>query len=126
MAGIASPLTNGPRLLFVLKGANMNSTADQAFTPQGAIASYMPTQIISTNASVSLTLAAGGVYDTAAKGGTAIVAAAQVYSSQTTALKNNALTLANTDTRTAAPILSLTTAQGSAALSDLFFFGITF
>lgn len=127
MAGLAAQTNNGPRLLWILRGANMNVTTDQAFTPIGYFTSWMPTQIISTNASTSLTTAAGGIYDTASKGGTAIVAAGQVYSSQTTAAKNNALTLNNTDTRALPNVyLSLTTGQGGAATSDLYIYGITF
>ncbi len=103
--------------------ANMNSTADQAIPinlPTGTT-TYNIRQIIVTNASTSLTLAAGGVYTATSKGGTAVVAAAQLYSALTSSTKSLALTLGNTDARTETTLyLSLTTAQGSAATADVY------
>jgi len=115
----------GPQMLGRLIGANMNSTADQAIPisiPTGA--KYTVTKILVTNTSASLTLAAGGFYTAASKGGTAIVAAAQVYSALTAAGKLLAATIAVTDTQTVATLyLSLTTAQGGAATADIYVFG---
>lgn len=103
-------------------GANMNSTADQSITISSA--SYVITAILVTNASISLTTAAGGIYTSASKGGTAVVAAGQVYSALTAATKQLALTLNDTDRRTATTLfLSLTTGQGSAATADVYVFG---
>lgn len=96
----------------------MNTTADQAFTKAFSFTNYVITAIYAINASASLSLAAGGIYTAAAKGGTPIVAAVQVYSGLTTATKVLTLTLANTDQQTATPILSLTTGQGAAATAD--------
>lgn len=115
----------GGVLLGLLKGANFNVTTDNA-VPIGVAASgkYLIDQILVTNASVSLTTAAGGVYTAASKGGTAVVAAGQVYSALTAAAKILALTLAVTDTRTEATLfLNLTTAQGAAATADIYVFG---
>lgn len=112
----------GEMCLGGLVGANMNSTADQSITISSA--SYVITAIIVTNASISLTTAAGGIYTAASKGGTAVVAAGQVYSALTAATKQLALTLNDTDRRTVtALILSLTTAQGSAATADIYIYG---
>lgn len=110
-------------VLFKLVGANMNSVADQQFVKQGVFADYMITGILVTNASLSLTLAAGGVYSAAAKGGTAIVAAAQVYSALTAAALTLLATIANTNKRAETPYLALTVAQGAAATADLYIIG---
>lgn len=113
-------------LLGVLTGANMNSTADQAIPLRlpGAT-KYIVEKIVVTNASASLSLAAGGIYTAASKGGTAVVAAAQVYSALSGASKALSLTLAAlTDVLTATSlILSLTVAQGGAATADVYVFG---
>lgn len=102
--------------------ADMNSTSDQSITINSS--NYIIRQILVTNASVSLTTSAGGVYTAASKGGTAIVANTQVYSALTSATKALDLTLNNTDRRTETTIyLSLTTGQGSAATADVYIFG---
>lgn len=111
-------------LLWSLIGANMNSTADQAFTKAFSFTNYIIDRIIATNASTSPTLAAGGIYTAASKGGTAVVAAAQVFSGLTASGLVLPLTIANTDLRTGANLfLALTTGQGGAATLDLRIFG---
>jgi len=79
------------------------------------------------NTSTSLTLAVGGVYTGAAKSGTTIVAAAQVYSALTGSTKFIDLTLASavtTDILTNTVVyLSLTVPQGTAATADVYLFG---
>ena len=104
-------------------GANFNSTADQVFSLSTGIARYSPDVIQATNVSTSMTTAAGGVYNTASKGGTPIVAATQVYTALTGATKVLALTVAVTDTNTVPLIFSLTTGHGSAATADLYIWG---
>lgn len=108
------------RVLWSLIGANMNTTADQALSAAFPFSTFIIDRIIASNASTSLTLAAGGIYTTTSKGGVAVVAAAQVYSALTGATPTVALTLGNTDVRSnAAFYLSLTTGQGGAATADL-------
>ena len=103
-------------------GVNMNSTADQSITIRSS--NYIIRRIVVTNASASLTTAAGGVYSAASKGGTAIVASGQAYSALTTSVKVLDLTLANTDRRTETTLyLSLTTGQGSASTANIYIFG---
>lgn len=108
-----------------ITGANMNTTADQAITIGAA--KYVIRKIVVTNASVSLTTAAGGLYTAASKGGTAIVAAVQLYSGLTGSAKFIDLTLGallGTDALTSATLyLALTTGQGSAATADIFIIG---
>lgn len=112
-------------LLGFLPLADMNSTADQPVAISAA--KYIVRRIVAYNASASLTLAAGGIYTAAAKGGSAIVAAAQVYSALTAAAKFLDLTLASiapTDCLAVATLyLSLTAAQGAAATAALAVFG---
>lgn len=120
------PIINRSQLLWSLTGANMNSTADQAFTKATTFTNYLISEIRAVNVSTSLTLAAGGVYDTASKGGTALVAAGQVYSGLTGSTLGLSLTLAAyaLGLRAGANLfLSLTVAQGGAATADLYVFG---
>ena len=130
MAIIVPSLQPGiSQLLFKLIGANMNVTTDQAFTLIGGAvpANYFITRIRAVNASLSLTTAAGGVYDTASKGGTTLVAAAQVYSALTAATLGLDLTLTaygNGFRAGVTPILSLTTGQGAAATCDFYIYAV--
>lgn len=123
-------------ILGSLRGANFNTLLDQPIQIFPTIAAFQITGILVTNASIPLSGAAGGFYPTANKGGTAIVASGQVYSSLTTASKLLAATLAGTvaTTRYSALnmdavfgfltlYLSLTTPQGSPATADVFILG---
>lgn len=126
------------RVVAKLIGANMNVTTDQALPIQLVddvvvtdASNFMVHGIVVTNASISLTTAAGGIYTAASKAGSAIVAAAQVYSALTASSKWVALTLAGTaltdvfsDATTL--YLSLTTAQGAAATADVYVYGRLF
>ncbi len=121
------PITGSERTLWVLTGANMNTTADQAFVAQGVFSTYLVTAIRAVNASTSLTLAAGGIYNTASKGGTPLVAATQLYSGLTGATLGVNLTLAAFGIGVqsgAALFLALTTGQGGAATADFYVIGV--
>lgn len=116
-----------------LLSANMNSTADQQINLPIAFTKVALTRILICNASLSLTTAAGGFYPTTSKGGTPIVAAAQVYSSLTAANKLLAATLASFGSTTAfgtsdltawSIYFALTTGQGVAATADIYICGI--
>jgi len=127
------------RVVGKLIGANFNITTDQAIpiqisdsddtvlTDEG---SFIIKEIVVRNASISLTTAAGGIYTAASKGGSAVVAAAQVYSALTAASKFKALTLAGTaltDVINQANLyFSLTTGQGAAATADIYVYGQLF
>jgi hypothetical protein len=120
------PTGTGPNLLGSFVGLNMNITTDQnlALTvPSGAY--YFLKYVIGRNASTSLTTAAGGIYTAASKGGTAVVAATQAYSTLTGSTLSFALTVATPAVvLTANPLFfSLTTAQGGAATMDLLVYG---
>src|ERR1700686_2826344 len=79
-------------MLGSLTGANLNSTADQAVTI--AAGKYILRRIVVTNASGAPSLAVGGIYTAASKGGTPVVAATQVFSALTSAGVSLDLTLA--------------------------------
>jgi len=112
-------------MLGSLLGANLNSTADQAIPI--AAAKYVIRRIVVTNASGTPTLAVGGIYTAASKGGSAVVAATQAFSGLTGGTVSLDLTIAAAGigvALTAAQLfLSLTTAQGSAMTADLYIFG---
>lgn len=91
-----SGLTNGLgyRNSYILLGfvtANADTTSDSVIPILAA--KYIVRKIIAHDASISLTTVAGGVYTAAAKGGSAIVASAQVYTDLTAATKFLDLTL---------------------------------
>jgi hypothetical protein len=127
-ADITNPqnITGMSRVVGTLRGANFNSTADQAIPI--AVSVYQVTGISVTNCSASLTLAVGGFYPTTAKGGTPVVAATQLYSALTSAtvLLSSTIAASPLVTRfTANPLyLSLTTAQGSPATCDIYVIGV--
>ena len=128
--GSLLPQQFGGILLGTLIGANMNSTADQIITMFSNPAKYIIRRIVVANASISLTTAAGGVYTAASKGGTAVVASSQAYSSLSASTLFLDLTLsttgsASTTVKSSIPnlYLSLTTAQGAAATADVYVYG---
>jgi hypothetical protein len=115
------------QILFSKVGLDMNSVADQALTKAWAFGDYLVEEIRVANASISLTTAAGGVYDTAAKAGTPLVAAGQVYTALTGPTLGLVLTLAAAalDQKTAAGLFfALTTAQGAPATADIWVIGV--
>lgn len=112
-------------LLFSLKGANFNTTADQLLTPTFT-GLWRAKRFVISNASISLTTAAGGFYPAASKGGTALVASGQAYSALTTALLAMEATLnaAAAVQPSGTPLyLALTTGQGGAATADVRVYG---
>jgi hypothetical protein len=113
-------------LLFSLAAANMNSTADQALTKLLGFTNFLITRVRVAGSTGNLTTAAGGIYSAAAKGGNAIVAAAQVYARSPDRTLGMELTLAAVGlaVQTTSPILSLTTGQGSAMTADFYVFGV--
>ena len=124
------PQQFGGILLGSLISADFNSTADQKITIFSNPSKYIIRRIVVTNASVSLSTAAGGIYTAVSKGGTAVVAAAQAYSTLTGSTLFLDLTLntsgnANITVKSSIPnlYLSLTTAQGAAATGDVFVYG---
>lgn len=126
-AQIISPAP--PNLLFYRLAANFNSSADQQLNQTAWTGKFRVTKIVITNASTSLTTAAGGFYTAASKGGDAIVAAGQAYTSL--AASNLALdatlNLATKVQASGTPLyLSLTTPQGAPVTADVLVYGDTY
>ena len=128
--GSLLPQQFGGILLGKLIGANMDSTADQRIVMLSNPSKFILRRIVVTNASISLTTAAGGVYTATSKGGTAVVASSQAYSSLSASTLFLDLTLntsgsASTTVKSSIPnlYLSLTTAQGAAATADVYVYG---
>lgn len=124
------PTRFGGILLGSLIGANFNVTTDQQIVIFDNPSKYVLRRIVVTNASVSLSTAAGGIYTAVSKGGTAVVAATQTYSALTGSTLFLDLTLntagnAHITVKSSVPNLyfSLTTAQGSPATGDIYVFG---
>ena len=119
--------TGVSRVLCSIRAANFNVTTDQSCVIPASITAWVPTSILVTNCSGTFTLAAGGVYPTTSKGGTALVAAAQVYTALTGATVILGLTLAaniaTTRQTVNAVYLSLTTGTGGAATCDFYVIG---
>lgn len=124
------PTRFGGILLGSLIAGNFNSTSDQQITIFDNPSKYVIRRIVVTNASASLTTAAGGIYTAVSKGGTAVVASSQAYSTLTGSTLFLDLTLntsgnANITVKSSIPnlYLSLTTAQGTAATADVYVYG---
>lgn len=116
----------GMRVLWALRGADMNVDTDQALVKQGTFGSFVIVGVRAFNASTSLTTAVGGIYTAAAKAGIAIVAANQAYSALTAATIGADLTVAaagKDELSATTLILSLSTPQGGAATADILVYG---
>ena len=121
---VATPGGAGPQksLIGKLVGANFNSVADQEIT---ITAGYRVTQIIVQNASTSMTNADGGFYSAAAKAGTAIVLATQVYTALTGATIQLNVPIAVVMDGLTSVFFALTGAQGGAATADIYIYGLS-
>jgi hypothetical protein len=124
---VNNTVTGASRVLCSIRAANMNSTADQTCTIPAAITAWTPLSILATNCTGTLTLAVGGFYPASSKGGTALVAATQAYSSlsssSVTLIATLAATIANTRYTINSTFFSLTTAAGGAATCDIYLIG---
>jgi hypothetical protein len=110
------------RLLASFQGVNVNATGDTVL-PIINTDRYGVSNVIFTNASVSLTTAAAGVFTAPSAGGTGIVANAAL-----SALTGSTIVSQRTVASTAAQAgqnlyLNVGTAQGAAATMDVFVYG---
>ena len=133
VVGDGGPLKSSHTVLATLLSADFNSISDQPLLLPSTITAFAITGIVVCNSAVSLSTAVGGFYPQTSKGGTAIVANTQVYSSLNTVTKLLNCTipagvLATRYDRTNVPnwaiYLSLTTAQGIAANADIYLLGV--
>jgi hypothetical protein len=129
--GPATTVTNHPsnlasnqaiRLLASYQGVNVNATGDTVL-PVINTNSYGVSNVIFTNASVSLTTAAAGLFTAPSAGGTGIVANAAL-SAMTASTVVSQRTVASTALQTGGNLyLNVGTAQGAAATMDVYVYG---
>jgi hypothetical protein len=126
MQNIINP-ANQQQVLFKLAGANLQLTTDQPFAVVYTGSAYLVTGVFARQRSGAASIAcAGGIYDAAAKGGNAIVSAAQSWVTLASGVIVSATLAALTSTMllTATPILSLTTGSTGACSADLYILGV--
>jgi hypothetical protein len=110
------------RLLASFQGVNVNATGDTVL-PVINTNSYGVSNVIFTNASVSLTTAAAGLFTAPSAGGTGIVANAAL-SAMTASTVVSQRTVASTALQTGQNLyLNVGTAQGAAATMDVYVYG---
>jgi hypothetical protein len=129
--GPATTVTNHPsnlatnqaiRLLASFQGVNVNATGDTVL-PVINTDRYSVSNVVFTNASVSLTTALAGVFTAPSAGGTAIVANAAL-SAMTASTVVSQRTVASTAAQTGQNLyVNVGTAQGAAATMDVFVYG---
>jgi hypothetical protein len=113
------------RLLAVYTGVNVNATGDTVL-PINNTTGYSVSNVIFTNASISLTTAAAGLFTAPSAGGTGIVANAAL-SALTGSTVVSQRTVASTALQTAQNLyVNVGTAQGAAATMDVYVYGYDF
>lgn len=132
--GPASTTTNHPqnvasnqaiRLLGVAQGVNLNATGDTVI-PIINSTTYSVSNVILTNASVSLTTAQAGLFSAAGGGGTAVVANAALSGATGPTIVSQR-TVASTAALTGQNLYwNVGTAQGAAATGDVYVYGYDF
>jgi hypothetical protein len=114
------------RLLAVATGVNVNATGDQAVLRIINAQNYSVSNVVFTNASISLSTAAAGLFTAPSAGGTGIVANAAL-SALTGSTIVSQRTVASTATPTSQILyLNVGTAQGAAATMDVYVYGYDF
>ena len=110
------------RLLASYQSVNVNATGDTVL-PINNTSSYSVSNVIFTNASVSLTTAAAGLFTAPSAGGTAIVSNAAL-SAMTGSTVVSQRTVASTAQQTGQNLyVNVGTAQGAAATMDVYVYG---
>lgn len=132
IAQMQADLKFGLSILGKLTAANFNTTADQeiAISLPTGFTKYRVNAIFAYSPSTSMTTAVGGVYTAASKGGFALVAASQAWSTLTNNTPSTAgslLTATLSDfthyLNASSLFFSLSTPQGSAATADIVVIG---
>jgi len=110
------------RLLAVYQGVNANATGDTVL-PIINSTSYSVKNVVFTNASISLTTAAAGLFTAPSAGGTGIVANAALSGLSASTVVSER-TVATTAAQTAQNLyVNVATAQGAAATFDVYVYG---
>jgi len=110
------------RLLASYQGVNVNATGDTVL-PVLNTTNYSVSNVIFTNASVSLSSAAAGLFTAPSAGGTGIVANAALSALSASTVVSQR-TVASTATQTGPNLyVNVGTAQGAAATMDVYVYG---
>lgn len=123
-AASVSPASLG-QLLFIGRNLNFQLTSDQALNKVFGGTKYRITDICGAwKTGAATVVCAGGIYDTAAKGGNAIVAAAQSWVTLASGIQVIPVIAVTTVIGQASQLfLSLTTGSTGAVTGDVFVFG---
>lgn len=114
------------RLLGVATDVNVNTTGDQAVIAINNSTNYSVSNVVFTNASISLTTAAAGLFTSPSAAGTAIVANAALSALSSSTVVSQR-TVAATGIQTGQKLyLNVGTAQGAAATMDVYVYGYDF
>ena len=114
------------RLLAVATGVNVNATGDQATLSIINSSNYSVSNVVFTNASVSLSSAAAGLFTAPSAGGTGIVANAALSALSASTVVSQR-TVASTAIQTGQNLyLNVGTAQGATATMDVYVYGYDF
>lgn len=121
-----APVNMG-QVLFVGRALNFQLTTDQQLTKIFAGTNYKIMDVISVRKTGGASVAcAGGIYDTASKGGNALVGVAQSWVTLAASVNVTATLAALVQTtlnNSATVYLSLTTGSTTAVTADVFIFG---
>jgi hypothetical protein len=113
------------RLLAVATGVNVNATGDQAVLPIINASNYSVSNVVFTNASVSLSSAAAGLFTAPSASGAIVSNAALSALTGSTVVSQR--TVASTATQSAQNLyLNVGTAQGATATMDVYVYGYDF
>ena len=114
------------RLLAVATGVNVNATGDQATLSIINSSNYSVSNVVFTNASVSLSSAAAGLFTAPSAGGTGIVANAALSALSASTVVSQR-TVASTAIQSGQNLyLNGGTAQGAPATMDVYVYGYDF
>ena len=113
------------RLLAVATGVNVNSTGDVAVLNIANASNWSVANVVFTNASISLTTAAAGVFT--APGASGAIVSNAALSALTGPTVVSQRTVASTATNTGQYLyINVGTAQGAAATMDVYIYGYDF
>ena len=114
------------RLLAVATGVNVNATGDQATLSIINSSNYSVSNVVFTNASVSLSSAAAGLFTAPSAGGTGVVANAALSALSASTVVSQR-TVASTAIQSGQNLyLNVGTAQGATATMDVYVYGYDF
>jgi hypothetical protein len=118
-------LAQNLRVLGKAIGVNVNATGDQAVIPIINSSAFSVKQVVFTNASISLTTAAAGLFT--APGASGAIVANAALSALTGSTVVSERTVASTAVQTGDYLyLNVGTAQGAAATMDVYIYGYDF